>query len=333
MASSSRFRCSPAPTRLSSEERREFITLLGGAAAWPLAARAQQLDPVRRIGVLFGPEDDPQVKAQLAAFRYGLERLGWSEGRNVQIDYRFASATIDTTQALASELIAWQPDVIFADSTRYTAALQRQTRTIPIVFNGVADPIGAGFIASLARPGGNLTGLMLYEASVAGKWLAMLKEIAPRLSRVALVYNPGNILHLRAAEASTHSLAIEPVPSPVENAADIEHAIGSFAGLSNGGLMLTPDLTTFVHRDLIIALATRYRLPAVYPRREWVIDGGLMSYGTDRVDTYRQAASYVDRILRGAKPADLPVQAPVKYEMLINLKTAKALGLTVPQGL
>ena len=307
--------------------RREFITLLGGAAAWPLAARAQQLDHVRRIGVLFGPEDDPQVKAQLAAFQHGLERLGWSEGRNVQIKYRFASATIDT-QALASELIAWQPDVIFADSTRYTAALQQQSRTVPIVFNGVADPIGAGFIASLARPGGNLTGLVLYEASVAGKWLAMLKEIAPRLSRVALVYNPRNILHLRAAEAFAPSLAIEPVPSPVENAADIEHAVGSFAGLSNGGLMLTPDLATFVHRDLIIALATRYRSPAVYPRREWVIDGGLMSYGTDRVDTYRQVASYVDRILRGAKPADLPVQAPVKYELLLNLKTANALGLT-----
>jgi putative tryptophan/tyrosine transport system substrate-binding protein len=318
---------------MPSMRRREFVSLFGGTVAWPLAARAQQLDPVRRIGVLFGPEDDPQVKAQLAAFRYGLDRLGWSDGRNVQIDYRFASATKDTTQVLASELIAPQPDVIFVDSTRYTAAVQRQTRTIPIVFNGVADPIGAGFIASLARPGGNLTGLMLYEASVAGKWLAMLKQIAPRLARVALVYSPGNILHLRAAEASTHSLALEPVPSPVENAADIEHAIGSFAGLSNGGLMLTPDLTTFVHRDLIIALATRYRLPAVYPRREWVIDGGLMSYGTDRVDTYRQAASYVDRILRGAKPADLPVQAPVKYEMLINLKTAKALGLTVPQGL
>jgi putative ABC transport system substrate-binding protein len=314
--------------------RRAFITLLGGAAAvWPVAARAQQLDHVRRIGVLFGPEDDPQVNAQLAAFRYGLEKLGWSEGRNVQIEYRFASATIDRTQVLASELIAWQPDVIFADSTRYTAALQRQTRTIPIVFNGVADPIGSGFIASLARPGDNLTGLMLYEASVAGKWLAMLKEIAPRLTRVALIYSPKNTFHLHAAEALAPSLAIEPVPSPVENAADIEHAIESFARVPNGGLMLTPDLATFVHRDLIITLATRYRLPAVYPRREWVMDGGLMSYGTDRIDTYRQAASYVDRILRGAKPADLPVQAPVKYETFVNLKTAKALGLTVPHGL
>lgn len=314
-------------------KRREFIAGLAGAAIWPVVARAQQLDHPRRIGVLFGPEDDPQVKAQLAAFRYGLERLGWSEGRNVQIEYRFASATIDTTQELASGLIAWQPDVIFANSTRYTAALQRQSRTVPIVFNGVADPIGAGFISSLARPGGNLTGLMLYEASVAGKWLAMLKEIAPRLSRVALVYNPRNILHLRAAEAFAPSLAIEPVPSPVENAADIEQAIGSFARIPNGGLMLTPDLATFVHRHLIIALATRYSLPAVYPRREWVMDGGLMSYGTDRVDTYRQAASYVDRILRGAKPADLPVQAPVKYELLINLKTANALGLTIPPAL
>jgi ABC-type uncharacterized transport system substrate-binding protein len=315
-------------------KRREFMALLGGAAAaCPIMARAQQFDHVRRIGVLFGPENDPQVKAQLVAFQHGLERLGWSEGRNVQIMYRFASAIMDTTQVLASELIARRPDVIFADSTRYTAALQRQTRTIPIVFNGVADPIGAGFIASLARPGGNLTGLMLYEASIAGKWLAMLKEIAPRLSRVALIYNPRNILHLRAAEALTPSLAIEPVPSPVENAADIEHAIGSFARLPNGGLMLTPDLATFVHRELIIALATRYQLPAVYPRREWVTDGGLMSYGTDRVDTYRQVASYVDRILRGAKPADLPVQAPVKYELLLNLKTANALGLTIPPTL
>jgi putative ABC transport system substrate-binding protein len=245
--------------------RREFIKLLGGAAtAWPLTARAQQLDHLGRIGVLFGPEDDPQVKAQLAAFRQGLERLGWSEGRNVEIKYRFVSGTIDRTQLLASELIAWQPDVLFVDSTRYTAALQQQTRTIPIVFNGVADPIGSGFIASLARPGGNLTGLMLYEASVAGKWLAMLKEIAPRLTRVALVYNPRNIVHLRAAEALAPSLAIEPVPSPVENAADIEHAIEAIARPPNGGLMLTPDLTTFVHRDLIIALATRYRLPAVY---------------------------------------------------------------------
>jgi putative ABC transport system substrate-binding protein len=319
---------------MSGMGRREFVALLGGAAAaWPLAAGAQQLEHVRRIGILYGPEDDPQVKAQLAAFRQGLERLGWSEGLNVQIEYRFASAATDRTLVLASELIAWQPDVIFVDSTRYTTALQRQTRTIPIVFNGVADPIGSGFIASLARPGGNLTGLMLYEASVAGKWLAMLKEIAPRLTRVALVYNSRNIFHLRAAEALAPSLAIEPVPSPVENAADIEHAIGSFARLPNGGLMLTPDLTTFVHRDLIIALSTRYRLPAVYPRREWVMDGGLMSYGTDRIDTYRQAASFVDRILRGAKPADLPVQAPVKYETLLNLKTAKALGLTVPQGL
>jgi putative ABC transport system substrate-binding protein len=319
---------------MSSMGRRKFVALLGGAAAMlPLAVGAQERDHVRRIGVLYGPEDDPQIKAQLAAFRQGLERLGWSEGRNVQIEYRFASATIDNTPVLASELIASKPDVIFVDSTRYTSALQRQSPSIPIVFNGVADPIGSGFIASLARPGGNLTGLVLYEAGVAGKWLEMLKEIAPPLTRVALIYNPRNTLHLRAAEALAPSLAIEPVRSPVENAADIEHAIGSFARLPNGGLMLTPDLATFVHRGLIVALAARYRLPAVYPRREWVMDGGLMSYGTDRIDTYRQAASYVDRILRGAKPADLPVQAPVKYETLLNLKTAKALGLSVPQGL
>jgi putative ABC transport system substrate-binding protein len=314
-------------------KRRQFITLLGGTAtAWPLVGRAQQLDHVPLIGILSGPKDDPQVKAQLAAFRQGLERLGWSEGRNVQIEYRFA--TIDSARVLAAELIASQPDVIFVESTAYTALLQQQTRTIPIVFNSVTDPLGSRLIASLARPGGNLTGIMLYEASVTGKWLSMLKEIAPQLTRVALVHNPKTtIYYLRAAEALAPSLAIELVPSPVENAAEIEHAIESFARLPNGGLMLTPDLTTFVHRGLIIALAIRYHLPAVYPRREWVTDGGLMSYGTDRIDTYRLAASYVDRILRGAKPVDLPVQAPVKYETVLNLKTAKTLGLTVPPGL
>jgi putative ABC transport system substrate-binding protein len=312
--------------------RRAFISLVGGAAAWPLAVRAQQLDRVPLIGILSGPEDDLQVKAQLAALRQGLERLGWSEGRNVRIEYRFA--TIDSAQVLAAELIASQPDVIFVESTAYTALLQRQTRTIPIVFNGVTDPTGSGFIASLARPGGNLTGIMMYEASVTGKWLAMLKEIAPRLTRVALVQNPKTtIYYLRAAEELAPLLAIELEPSLVENTADIERTIESFARRPNGGLMLTPDITTFVHRDLIIALATRYRLPAIYARREWVMEGGLMSYGTDRVDTYRQAASYVDRILRGAKPVDLPVQAPVKYETVLNLKTAKALGLTVPPGL
>jgi putative ABC transport system substrate-binding protein len=315
--------------------RRNFIAFLGSAAVtWPLAGRAQQPDRMRRIGVMTGPEDDPESKAQLAAFRQELERLGWWDGRNVQIDYRFVPTEVDKTQVLATELIASQPDVIFADSTLYIATLPQQTRTIPIVFNGVTDPIGLGFIASMARPGGNLTGLTQVELTLAGKWLAMLKEIAPRLARVGLIHNPKTIIYyLRAAEALAPSLAIELVPSPVENAADIERAIESFARLPDGGLMLTPDITTFLHRDLIIALAARHRLPAVYPRRAWVTDGGLMSYGTDRINTYRQAASYVDRILRGAKPADLPVQAPTKYETVLNLKAAKALGLTVPPGL
>ena len=239
-------------------------------------------------------------------------------------------------QVLAKELVALQPDVILAHSTPIAAALQRESRTIPIVFVNVSDPIGSGFVASLARPGGNLTGLLLYEASITGKWLAMLKEIAPRLARVALLSQPQGPAYdyfLRAAEAAAPSLAIELVPSPVENAADIERAIESFARVPNGGLLLPPDTTTIVHRDLIIALAARHRLPAVYAFRLFVAAGGLMSYGTDHVDMFRQAASYVDRILRGAKPADLPVQAPTKYETTLNLKTAKALGLTVPPGL
>jgi putative ABC transport system substrate-binding protein len=319
--------------------RREFIVCLGGAAAmWPLAARAQQGERVRRIGALVvSAEDNPETKARLAAFRQGLERLGWSEGRNVRIDYRFAPASsADQAQVLAKELVALQPDVILAHSTVIAAALQRESHAIPIVFLSVSDPIGAGFIASLARPGGNLTGLMQYEASITGKWLAMLKEIAPRLARAALVANPKTSPYdyfLRAAEALAPSLAMEIVPSPIENAADIERAISSFARVPNSGLLLPPDSTTIVHRDLIISLATRYRLPAVYALRVFVAAGGLMSYGIDIIDAFRQAASYVDRILRGAKPADLPVQAPTKYETTLNLKTAKALGLDVPPTL
>src|SRR6516225_1759478 len=318
--------------------RREFITLLGGAAAaWPLAARAEQSDRVRRIGVLTAfAEDDPEIRARLAAFRQGLEKRGWSEARNVRIDYRFAPAGAQM-QVLAKELVALQPDVILAHSTSVTAALQRESRTIPIVFAIVADPIGSGFVASLPRPGGNITGVMLYEASVTGKWLAMLKEIAPRLVRAALVANPKTATfydsYVQAAEAAAPSLGIEPVPTLVENATDIERAIASFASAPNGGLVLIPDVTTTVHRNLIIALAARHRVPAVHFSRIFVTAGGLMSYGTDLVDMFRQAASYVDRILRGDKPADLPVQAATKFETIINLKTAKALGLTVPPGL
>jgi putative ABC transport system substrate-binding protein len=318
--------------------RREFITLIGGAAAaWPFVARAQQGERMRRIGVLMGlTEDDPETKARLSAFRQGLEKRGWSEGRNVRIDYRFAPASAQV-QVLAEELVALQPDVIFAHSTPVTAALQRESRTIPIVFAGVSDPIGSGFVASLPRPGGNITGVMQYEASVTGKWLAMLKEIAPNLVRAAFVANPRTATfynyYLQAAEAAAPSVGIEPVSTLVENATDIEPAIASFVSAPNGGLVLIPDVTTLVHRDLMIAIAARHRIPAVYSSRVFVEAGGLMSYGNDLVDSFRQAAAYVDRILRGDKPADLPVQAATKFETVINLKTAKALGLIVPPGL
>jgi putative tryptophan/tyrosine transport system substrate-binding protein len=320
-------------------KRRDFITLLGGtAASWPLAARAQQPDRMRRVGVLMGlAEDDPETKARLAGFRQGLEKRGWSEGHNVRIDYRFAPAGAQA-QVLAKELVALQPDAIFANGTPIVAALQRESSTIPIVFAGVADPIGSGFIASLPRPGGNITGVMQYEASVTGKWLAMLKEIAPSLVRAAFVANPQTATYhdyyLREGKALGPSLGIDVVLSPVKNdAADVERAIESFARAPNGGLVVPPDITAVVHRDLIIALAARHRMPAVYFLRLFVAAGGLMSYGVDFVDLFRQAASYVDRILRGDKPADLPVQAATKFETTVNLKTAKALGLTVPPGL
>jgi putative ABC transport system substrate-binding protein len=315
--------------------RRHFITLLGGAAAWPVVARAQQINRMRHIGVLVDlPEDDPEFQSWVAAFRQGLQKLGWSEDRNIRIDLRHGRA--EQVQGLAKELIALQPDVILATGTATTATFQRESRRIPIVFVGVSDPIGSGFIASLARPAGNLTGLMQYEASITGKWLALLKEIAPGLLRVALVANPKVTAYdyfLRAAGVIASSLAIDLLPSPVENAADIERAVESLARTPNGGLVLPPDTTTIAHRDLIIALAARHRVPAVYSLRVFVTAGGLISYNTDRAEMYRQAASYVDRILRGAAPADLPVEAPIKYETVLNLKTAKALGLTVPPGL
>jgi putative ABC transport system substrate-binding protein len=319
--------------------RRAFITLLGGAAAWPLAARAQQGERMRRIGVLMSfAEDDIDTKTRLAGFRHELERLGWSDGRNVRVDYRFAPAGVQAP-VFAKELLALQPDVILAVSTPITAALQRETRTVPIVFVGVtADPITTGFVASLARPGGNLTGVVLFEAAVAGKWLAMLKEIAPRLTRAALVFNPKTAPYyddyLRAGEAAASSLAVELVPLPIENAtADIERAAETFARVPNGGLVVLPDTTNDVHRDLLIGLAAKHRLPAVYSNRLYVAAGGLMCYSTDRVDQFRQVASYIDRILRGAKPADLPVQAPTKYETVLNLKTARSLNLEVPPSL
>jgi putative ABC transport system substrate-binding protein len=318
--------------------RRKFISTLGGVAvSWPLAARAQQPEGMRRIAILmYHDESDPEVRARLAAFREGLKKLGWAEGRNISIDTRFVTGNSDQYQLLAKQLVAGQPEVIFAQSTPAAAAFQRETRTIPIVFVAVSDPIGSGFVASLARPGGNLTGLQYYEASIAGKWLAMLKEIAPRLARAAFIANPKTTPYdyfLRGAEAAAPSLAIELIPYPVENAADIGSAIESVARAPNGSLLLPPDATTFNHRDLIIALAAQHRLPAVYAIRTFVADGGLMSYTVDIVDQNRQAASYVNLILHGANPAEIPVQAPIKFETVVNLKTAKALGVDVPSSL
>jgi putative ABC transport system substrate-binding protein len=315
-------------------KRREFITL-GVAAAWPLVARGQQPDRMPRIGVLVAyAKGDPEIEARLAAFRQGLGRLGWSEGQNIHTDTRYAPAGEGQEQLRAQELVALNPDVILAHSPQPVAALRRETRAIPIVFVGVADPVGPGFIASLPRPGGNVTGFLGIEASIAGKWLAMLKELAP-VARVALIANPRNMFDyfLQAAEPVARSLSIELVPIRVENAAEIEHAIESFAGKPNGGLMLPPDATTSVHRDLIIALAAQHHLPAVYALRLFVAAGGLISYGVDFTNQFREAASYVDRILRGEKAADLPVQVPTKYETVVNLKTAQALGLTVPPNL
>ena len=314
-------------------KRRKFITLLGGAVGWPLAARAQQRDRMRRIGILVGEIKDSDSDARLAGLRVELEKLGWTEGHNVRIDTRFAGGA--DAQVLAKELVALQPDVILTQSTPATAAVQRVTSTIPIVFVGVADPIHSGFVTDLARPSDNLTGVLLFETSIGSKWVAMLKEIAPRLARIAILVNPKTApfyeSYLRAAEAAAFSLAIELVLSRIgSTTADIERAIESFARAPNGGLVAMPDTTNTSHRHHIIALAGRHRLPAVYSNRLFVADGGLMSYGTDRVDQFRQGATYLDRILRGAKPTDLPVQAPIKYETVINLKTAKALGLTVP---
>jgi putative tryptophan/tyrosine transport system substrate-binding protein len=314
--------------------RREFITLIaGGAVGWPLVAQAQQGDGARRIGVLMSRKaDDAEEQRRLAAFEEGLRNLGWTEGHNIHVDARFPTG-VDEYQPLAKKLVAEQPEVIFAQSTPVTAALRRETRTIPIVFVAVSNPIGSGFVTSLARPGGNITGLLYYEASIAGKWLAILKEIAPRITRVALVANPKTTpfdYFLRGAEAAAPSLEIELLPSPVENAADIESVIESVARVPNSGLVLPPDATTIGNRDLIIALAARYHVQAVYALRDFVVAGGLMAYSSDIIEQNRQAASYVDQILRGASPAELPVQAPTTFQTFVNLKTAKALGLDVP---
>jgi putative ABC transport system substrate-binding protein len=315
-------------------KRREFITLLGVAVA--AAAHAQQADRVPRIGVLVGlTENDPGMRPRLIALRQELDRLGWVEGHNVRIDYRYAPGGA-RAEELAKEMVALQPDVILAHTVSVAAALQRETRAIPIVFVSVGDPFGAGFIASLARPGGNLTGLMTFEAGIAGKRVAMLGEVAPRLTRAMFMGNPKirtYDYYLFAAEAAARALTLELVPARIESVSDIERSVEVFARVRDGALVVPPDLTTAAHGDLIVALAARHRLPAVYAFSYLVTAGGLMSYGTDRVAEMRQAASYVDRILRGAAPGDLPVQTPTKFETAVNLKTAKALGLEIPPTL
>jgi len=316
--------------------RREFISLLGAAAAtWPLESSAQQSDRVRRIGVLMAATmDDPEYQARVAAFHQSLQELGWNDGRNVAIDTRGATTNPDDIRKNAAGLAALTPDVILAGTgTATVAPLLQATRTVPIVFALVIDPVGAGFIDSLARPGGNATGFTVFEYGVSGKWLELLKQLAPNLTRAAVLRDPtiaSGIGQFAAVQAVAPSLGMDLSSVDVRDAAEIERAITTFARSSNGGLIVTASALATSHRDLIIALADRLRLPAVYPYRRFVDDGGLISYGPDFVDQFRQAAVYVDRVLKGEKPAEMPVQAPTRYETVINLKTIKSLGLTVP---
>ena len=315
--------------------RRDFITLVGGAAAWPLAARAQPADHVRRLAVLITPyaQTDREGQARVAAFLDTLQRLGWVDGRNLRIEYRWGGGDVDRARAAAAELVRSTPDLIVSISNPALAELQRLTSTIPIVFAQVSDPDGSGFVASLARPGANITGFQNFEPAIGGKWLGVLKEAAPNMRRAAVLFGSDTVANmgfLRAAEAVAPSLAVELTAIDVVGGAEIERAIDRFASEPDGGLIVVPNPVTITHRRLIIALADRYQLPAVYAYRYFVADGGLISYGPHFEDQYRQAAGYVDRILRGEKPGDLPVQAPTKYELVINLKTTKTLGLDVP---
>jgi putative ABC transport system substrate-binding protein len=318
--------------------RREFITLLGGAvAAWPVKARAQQGERMRRIGVLQTlAADDTQTQANIAAFIQALRQLGWSDGRNVRIDYRWAGGNVDDIRKYAAELVALAPDAILAGGGAGLPSLQQATRTVPIVFTQTPDPVGAGFVDSLARPGGNTTGFMALEYGMGAKWLELLKEIAPGVTRVAVIRDAAisaGVGFFGAIQAVAPTFGVELTPVNVRDAGEIERAVTAFARSANGGLIVTGSALTYVHSELIIALAARHKLPAVYFNRGIVSRGGLISYGNDVIDQYRLAAGYVDRILKGEKPADLPIQAPTKYELAINLKTAKALGFTVPQAL
>jgi putative ABC transport system substrate-binding protein len=321
-------------------KRRDFITLLGGAAAsWPFATRAQQADRVRRIAVLnaFG-ENDPEPKRWLSGFLQGLQELGWTNGRNLRMDVRWTASNVDLMPIFAKELIDLQPDVILTNSTPLTAILQRETQTIPIVFVAVADPVGNGFVTSLPRPGGNITGFISQEAPIAGKWLELLTEIAPGVTRAAIMFNPdtapgGVSYYLSAFEAAARPLKVASIAAPIHNDAEIETVITSLGREPRGGLVVMPDAFMIVHRTSVISLAARNNVPAVYPHSLFLRDGGLISFGPDYADLYWRAASYVDRILRGTKPEGLPVEVPVKFEMTLNAKTARALGLAVPQSI
>jgi putative tryptophan/tyrosine transport system substrate-binding protein len=317
--------------------RREFISLLGGAAAWPVAARAQQAERMRRIGALLpATADDPQRQAWFGAFLQGLAQSDWIIGRNVQIDTRWATANVDAVRRHAAELAALAPDVILASGASTVGPLLQATRTVPIVFAAVADPVGAGFVNSLAQPGGNTTGFMAFEYSISGKWLELLKQIAPSVTRVAVLRDSSitsGIGQFGVIQAMAPLLMVEVSHVNVRDATEIERSIISFARFSNGGLIITAGGLPYIHLNLIVKLAAQHRLPAVYFERAFAAAGGLMSYGPDLVDQFRRAAGYVDRILKGEKPADLPVQAPTKYDLVINLKTAKALGLEVPPTL
>jgi putative tryptophan/tyrosine transport system substrate-binding protein len=317
--------------------RREFIRLFGGAAAvWPFAGRAQQADRMRRIGVLMPlAADDPVGQARIAALREGLAKLGWAEGRNIRIDTRWTTTgDVESMQRFAKELVALQPDLILTQSTPITAMMLQETRTIPIVFALVADPIGSGFVASFPQPGGNVTGFVTMEPTMAGKWLELLKEIAPRVARVAMLFNPATATYaeywLNPFKAAAASFVVEAIAAPVRERSELDSVIAAQAGEPNSGLIVMPDTFTDAHRVEITSLAARYRLLAVYPYRQFTAVGGLLSYGDDLTDNFRRAPTYVDRILKGAKPNELPVQAPVKFELVINLKTAKAIGLDIP---
>src|SRR5262245_42650187 len=318
-------------------KRRQVLTLIGGAAAtWPLAARAQQAERMRRIGVLVGfAESDPESPARLAAFRHGLERLGWKEGHNVRVEYRWGAGDPARMRAHAKELIGTGPDALVAESTPATAALQAETQVTPIVFLQAGNPVGSGFVANFARPGGNLTGFTNYAPSMGGKWLELLKEVAPPLVRVAALFNPKTHTgqYWGVLEAAAGTVNVQFAKAAVASAVEIERGVGGRSGEDGGGLLVMPDSFTMSHQETIVASAARHRIPAIYAFRVFPVSGGLMSYGMDMISVYRDAAGYVDRILRGERVGDLPVQAPTRFELVINLKTAKALGLDVPPTL